>query len=93
MFYLNRVGNGNDDILSEGPFKKFSKPREVRTYLLLELLIFVQIQQVLRIHDILVWVRIRGSRPMTNGYGSWIRILQFSSLAFKTRTKNSFSVY
>ncbi len=44
MFHLNSVGNGNDDILSEGPFTKFSKPREVRTYLLLELIIFVQIQ-------------------------------------------------
>jgi hypothetical protein len=26
----------------------------------------------LRIHDILVWIRIRGSMPLTNGSGSWI---------------------
>jgi hypothetical protein len=25
---------------------------------------------VLRIHDILVWIRIRGSMPLTNGSGS-----------------------
>ncbi len=34
---------------------------------------------VLRIHDILGWIRIRGSMPLTNGSGSgsgsWIRIL------------------
>ncbi len=30
---------------------------------------------VLRVHDILVWIRIRGSMPLTNGSGSWIRIL------------------
>ncbi len=40
---------------------------------------------VLRIHDIFVWIRIgiRGSMPLTNGsgsgFGSWIRILLFSS--------------
>ncbi len=27
---------------------------------------------VLRIHDILVWIRIRRSMPLTNGSGSWI---------------------
>ena len=33
---------------------------------------------VLRIHDILVWIRIRGSMPLRNpdpGSGSWIQIL------------------
>ncbi len=47
---------------------------------------------VLRIHDILVWIRIRGSMPLTNGSGSrsWIRILLFSSLTFKMPTKNYF---
>jgi hypothetical protein len=51
---------------------------------------------VLRIHDILGWIRIRGSMPLTNGSGfgsgfgsgSWIRILLFSSLAFKMPAKN-----
>jgi hypothetical protein len=43
---------------------------------------------VLRIHDILVQIRIRGSMPLTNGSGSWI--LQFSSLAFKMPKKNRF---
>jgi hypothetical protein len=35
------------------------------------------LQTVFWIHDILVWIRIRGSRPLTNGSGSgsWIRIL------------------
>jgi hypothetical protein len=55
---------------------------------------------VLRIHDILGWIRIRirGSMPLTNGsgsgfgsgYGSWIRILLFSSLTFKIQQKTSF---
>ena len=54
---------------------------------------------VLRIHDILVWIRIRirGSMPLHNGSGfgsgfgsgSWIRILLFSSLTFKTPTKTN----
>ncbi len=45
-----------------------------------------------RIHGILVWIRIRGSMPLTNGSGfgsgSWIRILLFSSLNFKMLAKN-----
>jgi hypothetical protein len=51
---------------------------------------------VLRIHVILGWIRIRirGSMPLTNGSGfgsgSWIRILQFSSLTFKMPAKNKF---
>ncbi len=49
---------------------------------------------VLRIHDILGWIRIRisGSMPLTNGSGSgsWIRILLFSSLTFKMPVKNKF---
>ncbi len=51
---------------------------------------------VLRIHDILGWIRIRilGSMPLTNrsgfGSGSWIRILLFSSLTFKMPAKNLF---
>ncbi len=37
-------------------------------------------------------MRIRGSMPLTNGSGSgsWIRILQFSSLIFKMTAKNKF---
>jgi hypothetical protein len=48
---------------------------------------------VLRIYEILVWIRIRirESIPVTNGsgFGSgfWIRILLFSSLNFKMTTK------
>jgi hypothetical protein len=49
---------------------------------------------VLRIHDILGWIRIRirGSMPLTNGSGSgsWIRILLFSSLTFKMPAKTNF---
>ncbi len=53
---------------------------------------------VLRIHDILGWIRIRilGSMPLTNGSGfgfrsgSWIRILLFSSWTFKMPAKNLF---
>jgi len=55
-------------------------------------------QSVLRIHDILGWIRIRipGSMPLTNGSGfwsgfgsgSWILFLLFLSLAFKIPTKN-----
>ncbi len=53
---------------------------------------------MLRIHDILGWIRIRirGSIPLTNGSGSgfgsgsWIRILLFSSLTFKMPAKNLF---
>ena len=57
-------------------------------------------QSVLRIHDILGWIRIRipGSMPLTNrsgfgsgfGSGSWIRTLLFSTLTFKMPTKNLF---
>ncbi len=45
---------------------------------------------VLRIREILVWIRIRGSMPLiiSSKSGSWIRILLFSSLAFKMPTKN-----
>jgi hypothetical protein len=35
-----------------------------------------------------VWIRIRGSMPLTNGIR--IRILLFSPLTFKTPTKNKF---
>ncbi len=51
-----------------------------------------QCYAVLRIHDILGWIRIRGSMPLTNGSGSgsWIRILLFSSLNFKMPAKNKF---
>ena len=51
---------------------------------------------VLRIHDILGWIRIRilGSMPLTNGSrfgsGSWIRTLLFSTLTFKMTAKNLF---
>ncbi len=45
---------------------------------------------VLRIHVILGWIRIRGSMPLTNVSGSWIRILLFSSLTFKMPAKNKF---
>jgi hypothetical protein len=51
-------------------------------------------QAVLRSHDILGWIRIRirGSMPLTNGsgFGSWIRILLFSSLTFKIQHKTNF---
>ncbi len=49
---------------------------------------------MLRIHDILGWIRIRGFKPLTNGSGfgsgsrSWIRILLFLSLTFKMPAKN-----
>jgi hypothetical protein len=45
---------------------------------------------VLRIHGILGWIRIRirGSMALTNGSGSRIRILLFSSLTFKMPAKN-----
>ncbi len=43
-----------------------------------------------RIHDILVRIRFRGSMPLTNGSGSGIRILIFSSLTFKMPAKNKF---
>jgi hypothetical protein len=57
---------------------------------------------VLRIRDILGWIRIRirGSMPLANGSGSgfgsgfgsgsWIRILLFLSLTFKMPAKNKF---
>jgi hypothetical protein len=51
-------------------------------------------ETVFRIHDIFVWIRIgiRGSMPLTNGSGSgsWIRILLFSLLNLKMRTKTNF---
>ncbi len=50
------------------------------------------LKSVFRIHEILGWIRIRGSMPLTSGSGSgsWIRILLFSSLTFKMPTKNKF---
>ncbi len=47
---------------------------------------------MLRIHYIFGWIRIRirGFMPLTNGSGSWIRILLFSSLTFKMPAKNKF---
>ncbi len=51
---------------------------------------------VLRIHDILGWIRIRilGSMPLTYGSGfgsgSWLRTLLFSTLTFKMPAKNLF---
>ncbi len=43
MFHLNSVGNGNGDISSEEHFIKFENQERYGTYLLLDLLIFVQI--------------------------------------------------
>ncbi len=53
---------------------------------------FIYIPAVLRIQDILGWIRIHGSIPLTNGSGSgsWIRILLFSSLTFKMPAKTNF---
>ncbi len=48
---------------------------------------------MLRIRDNLVWFRIRGSVLLTNGSGSRLLILLFSSLTFKTPTKNYFTAY
>jgi hypothetical protein len=48
----------------------------------------IELQAVFRIHDILGWIRILGSMLLTNGSGSWIRILLFSSLTFKMPAKN-----
>ncbi len=50
----------------------------------------VKKKPVLRIHDIVVWIRIwiRGSMPLSNGSESWI--LLFSSLTFKMPTKTNF---
>ncbi len=56
----------------------------------------LMIEAVLRIHDILWWIRIRirGSMPLTNGsgsrFGSGSRILLFSALTFKMPTKKLF---
>jgi hypothetical protein len=51
-----------------------------------------------RIHDILVWIRIRGSMPLTNESrsGSWIRILLYHhwpSRCHKKKFETSFSAY
>jgi hypothetical protein len=48
------------------------------------------LEAVFRIHDIFVWIRIRGSMTLTNGSGSGslIRILLFMSLTFKMPAKN-----
>ena len=45
---------------------------------------------MLRIHDILGWIRILGSMPWTNGSGFWIRILLFLTLTFKMKAKKLF---
>ncbi len=79
-------GPGSDR--GQHPHTRHTAPDRVERLLLLE--------AVLRIHEILGWIRIRilGSMPLTNGSGSgsgsWIRILLFSSLTFKTPAKNKF---
>ncbi len=53
-----------------------------------------QYTPVFRIHEILGWIRIRRSMPLTHGpgsgFGSWIWILLFSSLNFKMPAKYYF---
>ncbi len=51
------------------------------------------VSPVLRIHGILVWIRIRGSMPLTNGSGSFYFHHWPSSFQHKTNLKKSFSVY
>ncbi len=48
----------------------------------------VLIQPVLRIHDILGWIRIRGSMPLTSGSGSGSGSCYFRHLTFKIPAKN-----
>jgi hypothetical protein len=52
--------------------------------------IFLKLKAVLRIHDILVWIRIRGSMPLTNGYesGSFFFVIDLH-----TPTKNLFILF
>jgi hypothetical protein len=53
--------------------------------------ILIVLMAVLRIHDILGWIRILVSMPLTNGSGSWIRILLFASLTFKMPANKFFN--
>ncbi len=48
---------------------------------------------VLRIHDIVVWIRIRESMPLTNGSGSWNFRHWPSRRQEKTHFSKSFSAY
>jgi hypothetical protein len=66
------------------------KEKHLRKYLIYKKI------PVLRIHDILGWIRIQihSAMPMTNrsgtGSGSWNQILLFSSLTLKMSAKNQF---
>jgi hypothetical protein len=55
----------------------FFYPKNRYRYQFFSALNFFQFLAVLRVHDILGWIRIRilGSMPLTNGSGSWIRVL------------------
>ncbi len=52
-------------------------------------------EALLRIHDILGRIQIRGCMPLTNGSesGSWIRILLFSSLPSRCQQKTIFCLF
>ncbi len=53
----------------------------------------VWITQCGRIHDILVWIRIRGSMPLTNGSGSFCFLHWPSRCQQKSNLKKSFFAY
>ncbi len=52
--------------------------------------VFVQWEPVLRIHDILVWIRIRGSMPLTNGIGFGSGSCYFRYWLSRCQQKNYF---
>ncbi len=82
-------GQTNLDPDSKGP-----KRKRIRIHVSAICAQKASILAVLRIHDILGWIRIRirGSMPLTNGsgFGSWIRIMLSSSQTFKMPAKNKF---
>jgi len=71
--YLDEMGNGGTLLYNFFFLMSANRPGQ---WTLVPSILHTQIAtvkiSVLRIHDILVWIRIRRSMPLTNGSGSWI---------------------
>ncbi len=65
-----RIEGMTVDATSTGMDLTISSPR-ISIFFFVGLVIRVAIKPVLRIRGMLVWIRIRGSVPPTNGSGSW----------------------
>ena len=66
-----RVHHRVATLLSRLHHQAGQQPKQLNLELGEKILYILYSNPVLRIHDILVWIRIRGSMPLTNGSGSF----------------------